>query len=307
MGIDKRSKKTCKKFKCKRRKKNKHQTKKKFVKLNCSGGKTVNNFSCYDGKVLKQMKKRWNLRHPDALIRHTNNKKIWKALKDNMAKVCNTERCWLRQEFSDMNSSKKLYSNTFAPYSPKSWVLNPNEWLSSVDIQNVMQQYEEKHEDFLFLGPSPIDFDKVTGNEECVWDELCHFDLKNIIHDTKTKIGIIFNTDPHYSSGSHWISLYVDVDKKLIFYFDSNGMKPPNEVKKLSQKIITQGNDIGINFKYIENNKIHQMSNTECGMYCLYIIISLVENKKKPEYFFKNRVSDEQMEALRKKYFNIVS
>ena len=36
---------------------------------------------------------------------------------------------------------------------------NPQEWLSSDEITDVMKQYEDKYDNFVFLGPSPIDFE----------------------------------------------------------------------------------------------------------------------------------------------------
>jgi hypothetical protein len=168
-----------------------------------------------------------------------------------------------------------------------------------------MLQYEDKHKCFDFMGPSPIDFDEYQKFGECVWKELCEFNLKDKINDNKSKLGFIFNTDPHYSSGSHWISLFVDIDKKFVFYFDSTGESPPKEVEILIDKIISQGTENDIEFKYIINDNAHQKSETECGMYCLYMIISMLENKHTPYYLLKHRVSDIEMEKLRGEYFNI--
>ena len=50
--------------------------------------------------------------------------------------------------------------------------------------------------------------------------------------------------------------------------------------------------------------KQHQRTDTECGMYSLYVIIELLENRKTPQYFQKHRISDDEMERLRKIYFN---
>ena len=52
----------------------------------------------------------------------------------------------------------------------------------------------------------------------------CKFDLKDYLKEGKNKIGIVFNMDPHYKSGSHWISLFINVKKKVIFFFDSVGL-----------------------------------------------------------------------------------
>jgi len=107
--------------------------------------------------------------------------------------------------------------DAFAPESPKEWKKNPNEWLSSIDILEVMNQYEKKYKCFEFLGPSPIDYDTHQLYGQCVWDELCHFKLAEQIKNGKTKIGIIFNLDPHYKGGSHWVSLFINIKKATIF------------------------------------------------------------------------------------------
>ena len=56
-----------------------------------------------------------------------------------------------------------------------------NEWLNSLDITNVMRQFEEKHKNFEFIYPSPIDFDDHEMYGECVWEELCKFQLSEKI------------------------------------------------------------------------------------------------------------------------------
>ena len=275
-----------------------------FIKAKCSAGKSLNDYTCYDDKALVNLKMLWNARHPDVKIEETDSNAIWSVLKANMSNVCNTEKCWLQQKFAKNNLSKDLQSYTFAPDSPKTWLTNPNEWLSSVDIMKVMQQYEAKYKNFAFIGPSPIDFDTHMRDGECVWKDLCEFDLKQQLTDKKTKMGIIFNTDPHYSSGSHWISIFIDVINNEIFFFDSTGERAPKEVSALMGRIMSQGKDMGINFKKIVNNKTHQKSDTECGMYCLHMIISLLENKHDPSYFLTHRISDAEMERLRGEYFN---
>ena len=109
----------------------------------CGARNTDTNYTCYDSETLHKLKTLWNARHPDAKIQTQDDKEIWKALKENMSNVCNTEKCWLRQNFSKHNISEDLRLYTFAPNSPKSWLDNPNEWLSSVDIEKVMNNMKK--------------------------------------------------------------------------------------------------------------------------------------------------------------------
>jgi hypothetical protein len=55
-------------------------------------------------------------------------------------------------------------------------------------------------------------------------------------------------------------------------------------------------------FKIIINKVEHQKTNTECGMYVLYIIISLLKKDTYPN--FKKIIPDSKVESLRKILFN---
>ena len=198
----------------------------KLKKINCSPKPKgeMNDFTCYTNKSLYKLRDLWNARHPDVKITSNKPNEIHSLLTKKLEKVCNTESCWLKQkaEFGPVSSD---FSESFAPESPPEWKRNPNEWLSSEDIMNVMKQYEKAYKCFDFIGPSPIDFDTKKLYGECVWEELCNFSLANQIKKGKTKIGFIFNTDPHNKPGKHWISLFINIKKKHIFFFDSTGEK----------------------------------------------------------------------------------
>jgi hypothetical protein len=168
-----------------------------------------------------------------------------------------------------------------------------------------MQQYEHSYPCFRFIGPTPIDFDKQVYKDTCVWDDLCHFELSKFIADDISKIGIIFNTDPHDKSGAHWISLFINLKKNFIFFFDSNGTKIPDEIKKFCDRIIEQASKLKIKLTFDQNApKVHQEGNTECGMYSLYLIISLLKDAHDYTFFKTTKITDEAVEKLRDRYFN---
>lgn len=283
------------------RRKPKNKTMKRII---CSPSAKGKDFTCYSDESLVKMKELWNARHPDVRIEATSDRAIWNALRQRMGDVCSSEKCWLRQKFISNKLTAELTSYTFAPDHPDSWKRNPNEWLTSIDIEHVMKQYEKKHKHFEFIGPSPIDFDKHLLYDECVWEELCKFDVRRQLRRGKTKIGIVFNVDPHYMDGSHWISMFIDLQKKYIFFFDSTGDPIPAEIDKLMKRVVGQAASLGIKLKEIVNDKEHQRGDTECGIYSLYLIIELLEGRRTPQYFLTHRVSDKDMEKLRKIYFN---
>jgi hypothetical protein len=220
--------------------------------------------------------------------------------------VCNKESCWLKQKFVNGKLNSEL-KNSFAPVAPKEWKKNPNEWLSSTEILEVMKQFEKTYKCFDFIGPTPIDFDKHKMYGECVWEELCHFNLEEQIKNGKFKIGIIFNTDPHDKGGAHWISMFINARKGTIFFFDSAGDPAPKEVKRFAKMVKAQGAKLKtpINFVFDQNHPVeHQYGESECGIYSLYFIVHLLEDKHTEEYFKTHVLSDKYMKQFRKIYFN---
>ena len=284
----------------------KNKTKKSFIKLNCSPKNTKTNYTCYSNPELYKLRDIWNARHPDRPIKTQNTKKIWEKLKEYYATICNKESCWVRQMTKNTKLEKELL-DAFAPESPKEWEKNPNEWLSSIDILQVMGQYEKKYKCFDFLGPSPIDYDTHKLHDKCVWEELCHFDLYNHIKKGYTKIGVIFNLDPHYKGGSHWVSLFINIKEKTIFFFDSAGEHIPQQIEKFVNTTIEQGKKLPdpINFKFDQNYPVeHQYGNTECGIYSLFFIIYMLEDKITGHYLKTHIIKDKYMEKFRNVFYN---
>jgi hypothetical protein len=283
-------------------KKVQHNHDEKF-KPQCSPNPNNKDYTCYSDEALSKMKNYWNIRHPHDKIVTGDTKEIWKFFKDAMSHICHRESCWLRSKFMVGKLNSELLNYTFAPNAPTVWKRNPDEWLSSLDIESVMRQYEKFYKCFEFLGPSPIDYDTHKLYGECVWEELCNFNLSEQIKRNKNKIGIILNTDPHYKDGAHWISMFINIKNKSITYFDSNGDESPKEVKKLIKTIVDQGKQLGIDFHVKENKIEHQRTNTECGMYCLYFIIQMLKDKNL-SHFLNNRIDDTEVFKLRNEYFN---
>jgi hypothetical protein len=274
-----------------------YKGKKSTLKINCSPvveGKTVNKSTCYTADVLMEITDAYNKSHSrDEYIPWTNPEEIWRTLKTRLVN-CDKEDCWLK-EIRNTALENKLRELIFAPEHPPEWLKNPNEWLTDLDISKVMRQYETKYKQFKFIGPSPIDFDTKVERQQlpwaesgpstdkvCVWKDLCSLSLSELLKNKKTKIGMVFNLDRYDEPGSHWVSLYVDLEDKspFVFYFDSTGRPAPNEIDVLIKRIQTQGKELGGSpldiLSYNNNGKDHQKSNTECGMYSLFFIITML-------------------------------
>jgi len=321
------------KYRNKKNKKNINKTKKyyktqnnQFEKMNCSpavNNKTPIKDSCFTPDVLNEIKTSYNEYHPDSKITTTNPKQIWYELKNRLS-TCKKEDCWLK-EIRDPSIRNKINEYLFAPYQPKEWKKNHNTWLSNYDILNVLKQYELSNKKFKLIGPTPIDFDSRPNdmNGQCVWEDLCEFSLENFMkkHNNKTKIGIVFNLDKHNQGGSHWVSMFVDLEDKFVFYFDSAGDKIQPEIERLANAIIKEASVLSepLIIEFHQNYPIeHQMGNNECGMYSLFFIITMLTGEinkptkkkvfrnyhEKIGFFKKGRIPDKYMNNYRDIYFN---
>ena len=235
---------------------------------------------------------------------------------------CTKEDCWLRA-IKDEKTRRQIKEYIFAPHHPKEWNHNPNEWLSNIDIFNVLSQYEDRYSNFEFIGPSFINFAEPDGDDVCVSTELCKFSLGELMKRKKDKIAVVFNLDKHTGPGTHWVSMFVDIKDKFVFYFDSAGSMIPPEIMKLVKTIQEQGLSLSkpIRFKFFQNAPFeHQQGNTECGMYSLFFIVTMLTDEvEEPEhykfkthkdkiFFFKKiRITDKYVEKLRSEYFNSYS
>ena len=273
--------------------------------------------SCYTPKILIMIRDAYNKDHSDEeKIHESDPEKLWKILNAKFVQ-CSREDCWLK-ELKDPELIKKIDRYIFAPDKPFEWKKNPNEWLSNYDIMNVLEQYEQKYKQFEFIGPAPIDFDKVVDGR-CVENELCKFNLNDNIKNGKKYIGMIFNLSPHTSSGSHWVSLFIDVNHKVIFYFDSAGESIPVEINTFVERIqkqIEERDGNGQKYTFYQNHpKEHQMGNTECGVYSLFFIITMLTGRSKMikgkmsmrqkiNLFKKRTIPDKYIEKYRNIYFN---
>jgi hypothetical protein len=75
--------------------------------------------------------------------------------------------------------------------------------------------------------------------------------------------------------------MFVDLEESVIFYYDSALNDTPTEVTRLKEEITKQGAELSppIRFKYVTNKHAHQETNTECGMYSLFFIITFLTNE----------------------------
>ena len=230
-----------------------------------------------------------------------NNLRAWITRKTR----CKTERCWLEKAPIDQKKKDELIKRYFRPTMPDEWINDPDQWLDSNNIADVMKQYEEVYPEFKFYGTNPIDFSapdpydpSAVAKNKCLQDEICKLNLKDLYSQGKTKLGFVYNLDPSNKSGSHWIASFTDIPAHRTYYFDSYGMKPPPQIARFMRSLTLQDPRMKLGYNAIR----FQLGDSECGMYCLYFLIRMLagDNFRK---FCRSAPRDGAMLSLRKQLF----
>ena len=171
------------------------------------------------------------------------------------------------------------------------------EYLKSLEREAVMKAALEFYDGVHRLNWA-IDFDDLPALG------IKNLDVEKLYKEGKTKLGIVFNLDEHWKSGSHWTALYTDMKGGKIYYFDSYGSKPPERVRVLMRRLARfYQTGRGIRNPDADYNKMrHQYKNSECGVYSMNFILRMLRGTTLEEVN-SIRISDEKINKCRRKYF----
>ena len=211
----------------------------------CSPDKEGNLFTCFSRRSLRKIAEAYNQNFPDKINTNQSRKKLWKEIEKKMlTKECPQEYCLLKNPVVESLNDNEINEQTFRPEMPLDWLQNKREWMSTIDIMKVMEQYQVKHKDFKFMGVVPIDFDHKILPQMCVSDEICNINVKKLYKKGYRRFGYVFNLDTHDKGGSHWVCMYTDLNTGANYYFDSYGHAPEREVVVLMNRIKKQGDSL---------------------------------------------------------------
>ncbi len=281
----------------------------------CAPSKKFTEGSCFTLENLKKIAEEYNKHNSDKISSNINTKReLLRALNPRFQKKygCEDQTSWLGSKILKDINDKDIKYNTFRPKGPSKQF----EWLSTRDIENVMNQYQYKHKDFKFLGAMPSDFDElpIYGTTELQFNEL---------ESSTPRIGAVINLDTHDQSGSHWVAFYANLRTNTIYYFDSFAKKPQRRLNMFIRRLLTYMYNKKHNTKFnvsqfmakyhssteydVRYNKIqHQFKNSECGVYSMNFIIRLLEGETFDE-IVNNITNDDKMNSCRKTYFRNVN
>jgi hypothetical protein len=221
----------------------------------------------FDTDEIEHLRQVYNKVHSDEEpIQQGSMESMWKELKARFRSQCKAgaAECILASMLS-------------RPQAPASWMVNPEEWLSTDEIEHVEKEFMKLFPKYYYVGTFPMDFDAKSETGQCLLTSLCSLDLKSLYKKGYTQIGVVLNTDVSTGPGEHWVAIFCDISPELEYprvkYFDSYSQKPEQEVQILMKRWKEQWSQAGIHSKPMEttyNKTRHQYEDSECGMYCLY-------------------------------------
>lgn len=198
-------------------------------------------------------------------------------------------------QFLTKGEKDELFNYTFRFEGPA----NDTTWLTNHDIDRVMKQYMKKYPNFLFVGAIPSDSWKknICGVKD--------INFKTLQKKGINYVGIVFNIDPSYKQGSHWVAVFIDFSGK-VYFFDSVGEEPIPPIKNyIARVVMGMVNELGLDLDKIDcryNHIRNQFGSTECGVYSMSFILRLLKGMPF-DVIINNPVDDKRMRKCRIMYF----
>lgn len=253
--------------------------------------------TCFDKAALIRIAEALNNKREQTVVvvKGRTKENIWKQIHKAMLSKCgDDEVCWAKS----VGLGSALIKEHFKPPKPKG---GRYAWLSGLDIETIMRQYEKKYPDFRFFGPLPSDFDTIIT-------ELKGQQLEKLYKKGIKRIGIVLNTDPSYRPGQHWVAFYLDLTNgsggPSVEYYDSLGQQPFKSMEEyLKDLVIYIYMKLGIRAKKKINDVVHQRKDGQCGVFSTAYIVKRLNGKSFEEILDDMYMTDEGMAECRDFYF----
>ena len=287
----------------------------------CAPGTIFKEGSCFSLEQLHDMVDIYNcfinmnmIEGAEIINKSDNKLDMLKTLVSALINACSDDICLIKESYIYKYVNN---SNTVRPFGPSGQFT----WLSNFNIQDVIRQYEKISTDFKFLGVVPMDFNKFNNIN------IQSFNIEKLYNKGIYKIGIIVNTDNHNQSGSHWVSVFCNLQKLQLYYYDSVANPPSKQIRelikyvaelcyykkhgyntKLTGKVMSDNSqrsnyEMMPDFDIKYNTVKHQYENSECGLYCINFIIRMLNNVSFTDHI-NTPITDMEINKCRNIYFN---
>lgn len=215
---------------------------------------------------------------------------------------------------NDNETLDELSTNRWRPRGPQKM----DEWLSNFQINDIVCQYYNVYDDFIFYGAIPLDgfiigyslppqTIKMLNDRGIKTDDsvaIKSLNIQKLYNKGITKIFVVFNLDRHTGSGSHWVSMVIDIKKAEGYFSDSYGSDPENLIVEFAKYMGEQIKKItGKEMTLFINSVRQQYLGTECGVFATRFGLSLIAGKKFKE-LSRDGKPDDEIQLCRLRYFS---
>ena len=117
----------------------------------CAPSKKYIDNSCFTLESLKEIAINYNKNSKNNKkidVDNLSKKELVEELNNKLSNVCSEQTCWLKLDFVKKIDNEEIHNNTFRPIGPK----KKYEWLNTLHINEVIDQYHSLYSDFIFLG-----------------------------------------------------------------------------------------------------------------------------------------------------------
>lgn len=226
-------------------------------------------------------------------------KKIVGTMKELMN--CTSESCVLKKPefiaFAKINNINNMLEEFFKPSGPATHF----GLLSNFNIDEVLDQMEERFDGFLHIPFQMRDF-------ESVGSELANINLAEKFKKGIKTFGVVLNTDYSAGRGIHWYCVFGEKrpDKIVLEYFNSSGKEPLSETQAWLQKtkhFLAKELKVPVEVQYTTGIKF-QADEHSCGVYCLMYIWLRLEGVAST-WFTADNFNDTLMHKARRSLFRL--
>lgn len=137
-------------------------------------------------------------------------------------------------------------------------------------------------------GASRVQQPDAPTPEHCVSPAVCSLDVGELAKRGVTLAAAVLNLSRHVEKGTHWVFVVLFLPppgggrRAEMVYFDSNADATPPEVERWHARLAAQWSAArgeGAELRLRRNAHARQRTDSECGMWCLVCLVSLVRGR----------------------------
>lgn len=228
--------------------------------------------------------------------------------------ISSESEIWIHKKFLTSTKipiaeAKAYYDILYKPVGP----CNNVSWLRNVEIDHTLRHWEIYSQKLFEKKFAQVPFQMIDFMD--THSELSYLDIKNLKDNKYDAFATILNTDVSSGPGKHWFCIFIDLthsgtenDPIVLEYFNSSGRFPQDKLLIWMQQKkhnLFKDHKLYLDIQYI-NKQVLQKSQSECGVWSLIYIKNRLLGRP-PNYFEKNKISDDSMMKYRRLLFRCSS